>query len=1071
MHEWLTKFADLLTRLPEAARKLRRQNRLPIRRRFRHAFGPLMEQFMKPTEWLSHSVPSVEAIRAERLTRPADVIEDRRQARHLWGHRYKNNILCAVPILVVLVTSSVTVGALYDHFCGANTEDEFHTAILTIAAVLASITGLLFVAMIFGMEFHANRLGNAHFLVRYLGRGAAVVPTVSLSLTVVAANAMVGAISMLGFSRASQVMAIWDIILVPSVFWLTFRLFHSMVIGISGDFFGETLLPALSSEYARRLDRQAHYSLMSLEFEKFAENCGAEVSTWYPYITHDEDEHVGYGIPGKGLVYDVNLTSLSRLLTLVHDTAPGCRVVLSAGPDDSPNGGPILWITTAPKDLADSLSGEGRSLPIDITVPVELYLQRIFKLQKPEVSDLLEVLRQFEEVLIHQSEHATCAQFGRCLNVYKELFLLNLSHPKRMSLHDSNCFLYGLGDTVSFFDMAKKVVESDNDDKIKTLTNFAFALMASAVEHRETSLIGKAGQIIEAVYWQAIRRKETANEAAERVDRLMNSVTSQLKSFRMLSDTRKKAPDELREIREVLGWILRILRIAIDADRKEDAVNFLDRIVMNRTRVYAGPLTDAAAARVENVQTYALILAASYAIRQLHLSQSTETCIAVIEKIVTKTSGRSRLLHAWEDQEEPSEGGGIITADLWPRTEGQHRVGIVESSWLDTEWVFRGFIALLLSNSRKPWCHSEQLTADSFKSSIPDDHAVLTACNTAFANPILCKQALGISEDKRDERTKIVQDMFSKQRKVVKLEGLRKIVKTEVSVERIEALRTSTEEHLETHRIWAEIFRQLGDLKEPATAALHEATRLTRSIWKEALIPAVGSDYDFGSSLSLPLGDTESHVIVAKLLKLAPEISMISDLRNMPDELRRIIAELRAGGYVPNMIILPQPYRFSNVLFGVPHWQIPKDNSLFGPHLNKWEDCEVFTSPFIDPDGILVLDTCKLFGVTENGLDPQVSLEIINDNAAAHKDILRKAESAPDDSEFPNTTDLTVRTSVTLLPSIGICDPKAIAKLSLDLSGVGYGQCEGDDLYHRPNCPKIAAKEVTHSLDPGVGSN
>jgi len=352
MPEWLTKLGDLLTPLPEAVCKFRRQNHLPIRRRLRSAFGLFMERFMEPTEWLSHRVPSVEDIRAERLTRPGDLAKDRNQARLLWLHRYKNNILLAVLMLVLLVMSSVAVGALYDHFCGANPEAEFHTAILTIAAVLASITGLLFVAMIFGMEFHANRLGNAHFLVRYLGRGAAVVPTVTLSLTVVAANAMVGAISTaLDFSRASQVMVFWDIVLVPLVFWLTFRLFYFMVIGISGDFFRDTLLPALSDEYAGRLDRQAHYALMSAELQNVVERFGVEVDTWYGYVCSDQEKDIGFGIPGKAVVSDVNLSLLSKLANLICDAAPGCRIIISTVPGESSDGAPILWITATSKNM------------------------------------------------------------------------------------------------------------------------------------------------------------------------------------------------------------------------------------------------------------------------------------------------------------------------------------------------------------------------------------------------------------------------------------------------------------------------------------------------------------------------------------------------------------------------------------------------------------------------------------------------------------------------------------------------------------------------------------------------
>ena len=716
---------------------------------------------MKPTEWLSQRVPSLNEIRAERLTRPEDVSQDRHQAFMLWLHRRKNNVRIAVPTLAFVVAISVLSGVVYDYFFGPNPNADSSTAILTIAAVLASMTGLLLVAIIFGMEFHANRLGNAHFLVRYLGRGAGVVPIVTLSLSVVVANVLVGAFSTLGFPHASQVMAIWDIVLVPIVFWFTFRLFYFMVIGISGDFFRKILLPALSHEYALRLDKQAHIALMTADFEKFVADCGAEVDTWYAIIPRKHDEDIGYRMSSRGVLSDVNLSLLAELLTLIRDAAPECRIVLSATPGDSLDGGPILWITTAPKDIVDALSRKEASLPDNIQVPVESYMRRIFKIRPAEASDLLEVLDQFKEVLIHQSGHSTPGQFERSLNVYQELFRLNLVHPRRTSLHDSKCFLYALGDTETFFEMARKVVTSGDADRIVTLTNFAFELMAKAVEHHEASLIANAGRIIEAVYWRAVRQPEIADTVAECVDDLIGIVTTQFTTFQHLYDTRKELPDELQEIRAVLGWILRLVKTAVDADRKEDAVRFLDRIAPDHARVYVGPLDNDIAARVQNAQTYALILAAAWAIRQLRANKSQKTCIAVIQEIVKKTKGSSRLLHSWWDQDEPDEGAGIVSAFSWPSNEVRHRVGISGSNWLDTEWVFRGFVALLLANSGRTLRHSGQRMESHCKSAIPEDHAVLGACKSALENKVLCEQGLNIPEDKGDERAKTVRRLFS----------------------------------------------------------------------------------------------------------------------------------------------------------------------------------------------------------------------------------------------------------------------------------------------------------------------
>jgi len=120
LRTWIAKLADLFARLPKAVRQFRRQNRLSIARRLRSTFGPLLERFMKPTEWLSQRIPSLNEIRAERLTRPEDVSQDRHQAHMLWLHRHENNVRIAVPALAFVVATSVVGGAVYDYLFGVN---------------------------------------------------------------------------------------------------------------------------------------------------------------------------------------------------------------------------------------------------------------------------------------------------------------------------------------------------------------------------------------------------------------------------------------------------------------------------------------------------------------------------------------------------------------------------------------------------------------------------------------------------------------------------------------------------------------------------------------------------------------------------------------------------------------------------------------------------------------------------------------------------------------------------------------------------------------------------------------
>ncbi len=100
-------------------------------------------------------------------------------------HRFRNSVLLGFAILV-LTLSFVLIWSLFDDRVVTSARATSLTAWLATASeVLAGLGGLLFAVIIFAVQFHAERLGHAAFLARYLSRREGLVPIAAVLLGVV----------------------------------------------------------------------------------------------------------------------------------------------------------------------------------------------------------------------------------------------------------------------------------------------------------------------------------------------------------------------------------------------------------------------------------------------------------------------------------------------------------------------------------------------------------------------------------------------------------------------------------------------------------------------------------------------------------------------------------------------------------------------------------------------------------------------------------------------------------------------------------------------------------------------
>jgi len=124
-------------------------------------------------DWLSLHVESLAGIRRKARLEDPPGLEERLQRALHWFHTFKASARLGGTILAALLALGV-IGAVLPLVTEVRALDvaPYMTTIPTtlgaVAAVLATVAALLLAVIVFGLQFHGERLGYTYFLVRYL---------------------------------------------------------------------------------------------------------------------------------------------------------------------------------------------------------------------------------------------------------------------------------------------------------------------------------------------------------------------------------------------------------------------------------------------------------------------------------------------------------------------------------------------------------------------------------------------------------------------------------------------------------------------------------------------------------------------------------------------------------------------------------------------------------------------------------------------------------------------------------------------------------------------------------------
>ncbi len=1062
------RWPDFRERLPEVWAALR-DTTVPAWSRLKRVWRIAARRLLDRPEWLSSRTESLQDIRfrrqrAERTT-AAESFHRRLHALHSVGR----STVLAAGVFAVCVGLSVTVGAALADDRTSDQASGLAGTLVTIAEVVGGAAGILFAVIVFGIQYHGEKLDKAAFLVRYLRRREGLIPIAAFTLAVVAANVVVSLICSLALPRAAVPMAILDVPVVLFVLWLVLWLLHRMTTSVSDDFVA-LLTPSLTWEYDRALDEDIHHARQRKVFDEAVEDAGLKYSTVGGLIDLDPVAPVKLKLTGCGSIVDVNLTALKALGDYIRAARPNHDATLCLGPGDSVDN-TVALVLSASRDDQGRLKQNVVAPGEEVVDGIRRRLRAVFCLGSARGRDVVDVLSRFEDVLVSYARHDSSEQLERGLEIQETLVKRGLARADavagQFSMHRER--LPDLLAGFNFFNMAKHAVASGDREKVSALLTFSCRMMGLAVQHLHPGLYHRAGEIIVAVYYRAIEGKELADYVGDYLD---NAVLTFLGSqFEYAHSSGRSDPPKIAAQMPVLivdlAWRLELMRAAQGAGRTTDAANFQDRLFRwdeHTGKRFADPHEEANVPpelrEASDLLSYATLITAAWCLHVFGSQrEQNDAAKALFQRCAADLGSREHLLRLWEavrsksftDRPLDDPFGVTRWTMASPRRSGVSVVGVVSDAWIE-----RGFMALMLARPSSPKYEvpNAMRTFPPFRPQSPDEVKALS--DSILGNDAVRKDLLNIEDEKRDGTVNAVVSLFAERLRLFKLDRLSAVIAAPMHDEHRVRLRADIARELENDYGLRSTLAKLGGLRAEARAWF--LPRIRYGVWlqKESIVRCREHPMDFAPLIARSIQESQDTWITHAAERMAKPTVPIHRLAELAAAVREAAARLRKTTDNPILIFVPQQRRIIEAIIGHKLWQLPNARSLGGNHIGEWNGCHLLRFPYIDPSSIVIVDALAFYGKITETADARLDFDITNPQEAKHDEVLRQAQSESDPTKIPETDTITVLAAARYSADIGLHDPHPALRVDLDLTRIGFAMVEGESVYHRPDCTLLA---------------
>ncbi len=1052
--------------------------------RLTRVIGDVWHTITGSPDWLSQQAESPRDVRRRRERAEEVPVSERWRC---WLHaRYSltASTRLAAEVMVLLVGGSLAFGASFPITNPPANLLFVATVLTTTAEVLGGIAGILFAVIVFGIQFQGERLGRLSFLVRYLRRHEGLLPLAGLALAVVGSNIIVSLMSG-RLPNAAVPLAIADCLLVPLVLWVVLYLLHRMVILVS-ERAVETYLPGLAWEYETAMDEEVVHAGRIRRYVDAVQKAGLRYKSGTGIVDLDPTSTVHFRISHSGCVADVNLTELAALGTFLQDYCPGYDATVGLGPGDRTHDDRNLiredFHTALLLRVQRTGGGECRTvrvgLPNDVQMHVAGRLRRVFRLGPSRRRDVIQVLNEFSGVLTDQAATGHVRDFGDSLQVQEHLIALRLKRPETAKAEQS-LYRDGLPDYLGNFvysEMAHNVVRSGDHDRIFELLRFACRVMGLAIDHRDAALFDRAGSIVAHVYRESTPDRDLADYVGRTIDSVVLAVLNRFaypQSRRFVADI---VAAEMMVLRAALAWVLQLLDAAVRSERIEDVRSFHDRLWRwdrHRNRRFVPPVgPDVVPPILREVYDLHMALDIVFAAWCLHVVRERmpggNAARVLFTEFRNQLGTRHEILRVWEViHTRPYAVDGLadcFSAGSWT-FPAPDRAGVTRGSWGRYDaWVTQGLIALLLcTDPGSPGQLPEYFNRPP-RVFPPDESLIRNEAAALFADKAVPAGLLGLSSGNDAEAVQSVVDLCNGRTCRRKCELLRQLVKSPIDPARRGHLAAEIASALPGNRGLVSLINRIGELTRDASC-WPLRVRLRGDLRKETVRQRNTGPTHYGEVFAEWLDSQESTRMAWITETVAERVEGIGDLGEISEAIQEVVQWLVERGFTATMVLLPRDTRFIRQLTDSPDWQPHDGEPLGDQHIGTWRGLHIAAWPYESGSSIAVVDTRVFYGVAAADSHTFLEVKLEERNEDDHAQLLADAEVQNDPAKIPDESAVTVLATVTMLPRIGIADPRAAARIELDLSRLGYALQPGENTYHRPGCPRLLAdKPITYTL-------
>lgn len=763
---------------------------------------------------------------------------------------------------------------------------------------------------------------------------------------------------------------------------------------------------------------------------------------------------------------------------MVERLCPNYEARIAVAPYDRVSDRPVLTL------VARHDSNYYRPLPVqsvaDETIArINLALQRVFLLGAAREQEVVNLLTRFQETIIEYARYDRPDQLKRALDVYEHLIEQRLRRGVgdtgrvSFSFHQLPDFLSGFG----YGELAEGTVNSSDREKIEVVLVFAVRVMTLAIEHEHAGLLHRAGDLLAAVYWHGHAREGLQPWLGHTIDMWINHVLERFHVRRIFigddhDETRRDA--ELPLLKVALAWVLGLIKIAMEAERQQDAEDFQSRIFMfdrhfhlRQPRLYR-ERSPAALSVTFDLHVYALVILAGWC---LYLARScgrrTDAVKRVLQRCVADCGTRHDLILTWERLYQRSSVGSSIDSELgvehWHEPDRRWRSGVPQQPVFARSWVPDGFV--LLGLVRPPAREYEVPDGLQEPPAVGYDvGAIESTANALIQDDYTRTELMHLDESAaqlaRDQFLSLIHERAC----TAKRAALERVVDAPLYTAKRDEIDGEVRQHVGSHRTMLGVIEKLGGLSRDAVVSLMPA-RIGVKASKCNFIEGEHGSVNLGEVLVQRIAEGESVRLAQAVEGHADEVGSVSNLNELASAVRGAIGKLRGRGFEPTLVIVPFLPHALQALTGA-RWASSLGN-VDGSRAVRYEGIPIVQYPYIDAESVTIVDVGGFFG--KAGFAPSATLlQIVVDGrfSAENRARLDAARHENDPARIPVAHDLDVLVEVRMLLGAGLCDMHAAVRVKLDPRGLGYAFRETDNQYHRPNCAAAGgATDLKYTLD------